>query len=359
MPSVRDRKPQPPTFQEAFLHFSEARVVSIWSPKGREMKSKQDEFELVHYDTSDCVTDFTLDPTNETVWATQQQMGELFGIDRTVVGKHLKNIYDDKELDQGATSAKFAHVQIEGGREVTRQVEYYNLDAILSVGYRVNSGRATAFRKWATETLKAYLVQGYALNEARLRDDPGALKELAARVRALRSDEKNIYAGVRDVFAFASIDYDSKSPAARSFFARLQDKFLYAITGQTASQLILARADGKLPDMGLHAIKGLYPTKAEVRVGKNYLGSDELYGLHILCEQFLLFVESRALRGLKITMTEMSEKFDELLKVQGHPVFAGYKDFLKDRAISHAEKEMIVFQRQIELEEARAERRQG
>jgi hypothetical protein len=220
---------------------------------------------------------------------------------------------------------------------------HYSLDAVLSVGYRVSSKQATAFRRWATQTLKDYIVQGFALDEQRLRDDSNALRELAAQVRALRSDEKNIYSAVRDVFAFASTDYDAGSQASKTFFARIQDKFTYAITGQESAELLLDRADHTLRNMGLQTMKGERPTVTDAIVAKNYLDRDELYALHILCEQFLLFVESRSLRGQTLTMEEMSSKFDDLIEVQGHPVFNNYRSYLAQKAKNYAIRELELY----------------
>jgi hypothetical protein len=294
-------------------------------------------FEVIHYETPECSTDFALDASNETLWATQQQIADTFGIASNTVTEHLKNIYREGELDEATTARRFRAVA-KNGREYN--LLHFSLDAVLSVGYRVSSKRATAFRRWATQTLKDYIVQGFALDEQRLRDDSNALRELAAKVRALRADEKNIYHAVRDVFAFVSSDYESSSQIARSFFAKLQDKFLYAITGNTVSKLILDRADHKQLNMGLQSMKGERPQMADVFIGKNYLVPDELYALHILCEQFMLFVESRAIRGQTLTMVEMAQKFDELIKLQGHPVFMEYKDYLAQKAKTHAAQEL-------------------
>lgn len=298
--------------------------------------SGQIDFELVRFNSENAAIDFNVDWSHETVWGTQQQIADAFGIDRSVVTKHVANIYDDGELDREATSAKIALLRLEGGRQVSREVDHYNLDVILSVGYRVSSVKATAFRKWATQTLKSYIVDGFALNEARLRDDPNSLRDLAARVRALRSEEINIYEAVRDCFKMAASDYDKDSDKVRSFYARLQDKFLFAITGKTASELILERADCGKANMGVMATKGSFPTKAEAKVGKNYLLSDELYVLHILCEQFLLYAESKAIRGQSMTMQELDAKLDGLLATNEYPVFSGYRDYLKQRAVDHA-----------------------
>lgn len=314
------------------------------------MEDKQEQIAVAHYETVECVADLTVDYENQTIWATQQQIADLFGVDRTVIGRHVKNIYDDNELGREATSAKFALVRVEGGREVSRDVEHYNLDVILAVGYRVSSKKASDFRRWATEILREYIVEGFVLNEHRLREDEASLKNLAARVRALRAEEKNIYAGVRDVFAFGSTDYDSSSKAAKSFFAKLTDKFLFAITGQPAQEIILDRANHKLPNMGLQCMKGERPQFADVTIGKNYLNYEELYALHILCEQFLLFVESRAWRGQPLTMAEMAQKFDALLEVQGHPVLREYNGYLVQRAKSHACQELDRYRKRLEDE---------
>lgn len=305
---------------------------------------RQGKFQLIHYETADCATDFTLDPSNETVWATQQQIADAFGISTSTVRGHLTNIFKDGELDEKAVAREFRATGSDG--KLYRHLAY-SLDAILSVGYRVSSKRATAFRRWANQTLKEFLTKGFALNETLLRKRPEALRELAARVRALRSDELSCYEGVRDTFAFASTDYDKSSDAARQFFAKLQDKFLYAVTGQVASQIIIQRANHTEPNMGLQSMKGKSPTQSDTRVGKNYLDQDELYQLRILSEQFLLFIESRAMRGLPLTMLELSAKFDELLRIQGHEIFEQYPPYYtRDRANAHADKELIAFKQQ-------------
>lgn len=327
-------------FGEALGRFVATRppevLRAIQSGKRDDMEPKQGELQLVRYQTMECQSDFTLDPSNETVWATQAQIADAFGIATSTVRGHLTNIFKEGELDEKSVAREFRATGTDG--KLYRHLAY-SLDAILSVGYRVSSKRATAFRQWATQTLKDYIVQGFALDEQRLRDDPQALRDLAAKVRGLRADEKNIYHGVREVFAIGSSDYDKDDPKVRSFYAKLQDKFLHAVTGMTASEIKLERADHNKPAMGLTAMKGDYPTRFDVGTGKNYLGEDELYALHILCEQFLLFVESKAIRGQKMTMAELAAKFDDLLRFQGHSVFTEYKDYLKDKANAHAQRE--------------------
>lgn len=309
--------------------------------------SDQIEMDLVRFDGENAKVDLNFDWSHETVWATQRQIADLFDKDRDTVGHHIAKIYEEGELDRGATTAKFPVVRLEGGRSVSRDVEHFNLDVILSVGYRVSSVKATEFRKWATQTLRRYITDGFALNESRLRSDPNALRDLAAQVRALRSEERTIYEAVRDCYKVASIDYDKDSPKVRSFYARLQDKFLFAITGKTASELILERADAAKHNMGLTSTKGSVPAKADTTVGKNYLQRDEIYVLHILCEQFLLYAESRAIRGKSMTMDDLAGKLDELLKTNDYAVFSGYRDYLKDRAMEHAATEWKRFQKML------------
>lgn len=335
-------------FGEALARFAGTRPGEISSAmqagKLGGMEPKQGEFQLVHYATQECQADFTLDPSNETVWATQQQIADAFGITTSTVRGHLANVFKEGELDEKAVAREFRATGSDG--KVYRHLAY-SLDAILSVGYRVSSKRATAFRQWATQTLKAYIVQGFALDEQRLRDDPKALRELAAKVRALRADEKNIYQSVRDAFAFGSVDYDKDAPAVRSFYARLQDRFLHAATGKTAAEIKLERADHKKPAMGLTAMKGEAPERADVDIGKNYLSEDELYALHILCEQFLLFIESKAIRGQTLTMAEMAEKFEELMRIQGHTVFPEYREYLVQKAKTHAQTEFNLWRERV------------
>lgn len=303
--------------------------------------SEQIEFELVRFDGENSAIDFNVDWSQETVWATQRQMSELFGKDIDKIGHHIGELYETDEFDPEATTAKFAVVRLEGSRSVSREIDHYNLDVILTVGYRVNGDKAAAFRKWANGILRNYLIQGYALNEGRLRDDPQALRDLAAQVRALRSEEITIYQAVRDCFKLAATDYDKDAPTVRTFYAKLQDKFLFAITNKTASQLILDRADSSKPNMGVTSPKGNFPTLAEAKVGKSYLAKNELYVLHILCEQFLLYAESKALRGQSMKMDDLAGKLDQLLSTNEYPVFDGYsgRDYLKDRAMEHARRE--------------------
>lgn len=309
--------------------------------------SAQIEMELVRFDGENAAIDFNVDWSHETVWATQRQMADLFGREVPTINEHIARLYADGEFERSATVRNFRIVRLEGGRQVGRDIEHYNLDVILTVGYRVSSAKAVEFRKWANKVLKAYITEGYALNETRLKNDRNALDGLAAKVRALRCEEQNIYSAVRDCFKESALDYDANSAAARSFYARIQDRFLFAATGKTSAELILERADGTLPNMGLTAIKGKFPTKAECAIGKNYLFSDELYVLHIMCEQFLLFAESKALRGQTTTMDQLSKKVDQLFVINEYPIFPGYQDYLREKAKQHAEIEWHMLMERI------------
>ncbi len=346
---------KPPKDIDSVSDISANAVDALVSPKEPEQNKKaltqtEFNFETVSYHGNGELGDvdgITLDPDRETMWASTEQMSKLFGRKPNTITEHVRNIFKEGELDEATVAQKF-RVTAKGGESY--MVLHYNLDVVLSVGYRVSSRQATKFRQWATNTLKKYILQGYAINERRLEEDPRALKRLAAEVRTLRTKEKNIYQAVRDCFKLSSVDYDSKSQKRHSFYAKLQDKFTYAITGETAAQIVLSRADGMKDFMGLTSTKSGRPTKQDATVGKNYLDSEELYALHILCEQFLLFAESKAIRGQALTMKEMDEKFDQLLEVQGYPVFSEYGAYLKDAALAHAERELEVYRQRMRLE---------
>jgi hypothetical protein len=310
-------------------------------PKNNQMLFTDEEMEVsLRFDSGD-----------QSLWATGQNIAQLFSIDYSNALKHIKNIYLDEELDKSATMAKLAIVQNEGGRDVARTgVPHYNLDMIISVGYRVNAKRAVKFRQWATRTLKDYIEQGYVINEKALRASPEKLNKLAAAVRALRSEEKQVYAKVRECFKLCSSDYDATSKTVRSFYALLQDKFHHAVTGMTSSKLILDRADHHAESMGMQAIRGDFPTLEEAKTGKNYLSSDELYQLHLLSEQFMLYAESTALTKRAMTMESLHGKLDALLVFNDYPVFSGYEDYIKEEAISHARQELGLYRKRKKIE---------
>ena len=291
-----------------------------------------------------------LDPETQEIWATTDLIAKLYGRKSQTITEHIIDIYQKDELTESATTRNFRVVRFEGGRKVNRDIDHYNLDMILSVGYRVNSKQATEFRKWATRTLKAYLQQGYVINEKALRGSPDKLNKLAAEIRALRSEEKQVYAKVRECFKISASDYDPTARQVKTFYALLQDKFHHAVTTMTSSKLILDRADHTESNMGLQTLKGDHPTLQEAQIGKNYLKPEELYRLHLLSEQFLLYAESTALAGRRMTMESLHQKLDHLVTLNDYPVFEGYQDFLKDEAISHAKMELGLYKKRKKIE---------
>jgi hypothetical protein len=283
---------------------------------------------------------FAVSEDGETIWGTRQQIASAFDCTEQNVRHHIDNIYGEQELDENRTCKRHLQVQMEGGRAVKRQVDLYNLDVIISVGYRLSARKATEFRQWATRTLKSLITQGYVIDAERLANDPAVQRNLADALRAIRHEERAMYAKVRDVFKESSSDYDGNSQAAKSFFAMAQDKFHYAITGKTASELVLDRADASKLNMGLRTIKGSAPTIDEAKTGKNYLSNEELRGLENICEQFILFAESKAMRGKKMYMEELAHRLNALLEANEYPVLYEYKNYLKTKADSHARLEL-------------------
>jgi hypothetical protein len=262
---------------------------------------------------------------DETVWLTQKRTAELFGVDVRTVSEHLKNIYDSGELHQDATVRNFRIVQQEGERRVERNVNFYNLDAILSVGYRVNSLQATAFRKWATATLREYLIKGFVLDDERLAQGTHFGKdyfdELLERIREIRLSERRMHLKLADIFALAS-DYNKTSELTKEFFAFIQNKLHYAITGKTAAELIHTRVDAGKPHAGLTTWKQSPDGKVlrtDVTVAKNYLEQPELEQLQLAVSAFLDTAEARAKRGLPTTMAKWIGLMDGYLDLNEYP----------------------------------------
>lgn len=259
---------------------------------------------------------------DETVWLPQDKMAQLFGVDRSVVTKHLKNIYKSGELSKEATCAKIAQVQNEGTRQVTRQIEFYNLDAILSVGYRVNSIQATQFRIWANSVLKEYLIKGFAMNDERLKN-PQTLfgkdyfEEQLARIRDIRSSERRFYQKITDIYSQCSADYEVGSNVTKTFFATVQNKLHWAISGQTAAEIIVSRVDADKPNMGLttwkNAPNGMI-RKPDVSIAKNYLNEKEMDDLNRIVSMFLDYAERQAKKGQVMYMRDWVKKLDAFLQ---------------------------------------------
>ena len=269
------------------------------------------------------------------LWLTQKAIGELFDIDRTVVTKHIKNIYSEFELDENSTSANFALVQKEGNREITRNILYYNLDVVISVGYRTSSDRAIQFRRWATYILKEFLKKGYIIDKKRMANgaffDEDYYDSLLAEIREIRLSERRFYQKVTDIYA-TSVDYDKKSSTTIKFFKKVQNKMHYAVSHQTSAEIIYNRADFKKDYMGLTSWKNSPNGKileTDVVIAKNYLSKEELESLELIVSAFLDLAENRAKRHIPMTMEDWSTRIDKFL-------LADDLDVLKDAGkISH------------------------
>lgn len=284
---------------------------------------------------------------DENIWLTQQKIAALFGAERSVITKHLINIYKEGELVKEATCAKIAQVQTEGGREVSRPIEFYNLDAIISVGYRVNSSQATAFRIWATERLKEYIIKGFTMDDERLKNPENIFgkdyfEEQLDRIRDIRSSERRFYQKITDIYAQCSADYSKDKDITKTFFATVQNKLHWAITGQTAAELISARADSTRPGMGLttwkNAPKGKI-RKTDVGIAKNYLNENELKSLNRIVTMYLDFAELQASKGIVMYMKDWVKRLDAFLQFNEEAILKDAGSVTHEVAMALAEKE--------------------
>ncbi|HRW25080.1 MAG TPA: virulence RhuM family protein [Spirochaetia bacterium] len=275
--------------------------------------------QIVLYTTPDGEIKIDAIVRNETIWLTQTAMAELFGVNIPAISKHLANIYEEGELNREATVSKMETVQTEGGRQVARNKDFFNLDAIIAVGYRVNSKRATQFRIWATKILKEYIVKGFAMDDERLKnaDTWDYFDEWLARIRDIRASEKRFYQKIRDIYATA-IDYDKGSEEAQAFFKKVQNKMLWAITGKTAAELIESRSDPESPNMGLTSWQGSIVRKQDVAIAKNYLKADEIRDLNEIVTMYLDYAERQARQRKTVTMEQWAEKLDAFLTFNEH-----------------------------------------
>lgn len=290
--------------------------------------------------------------SNETLWMTQSAMAELFDIQKAAVSKHLSNIYADGELDKSATVSKMETVQVEGERRVARKLDFYNLDAIISVGYRVNSKRATQFRRWATQVLRQFMIKGYVIDKERMEQGQflgkDYFEELLEEIREIRLSERRFYQKVTDLFA-TSVDYDAQSPIAREFFARVQNKMHYAVSHQTAPEIIYNRANANDKNMGLTSWKNSPNGKilrTDVTIAKNYLGKDEIKDLGLIISAFLDMAESRAKRRIPMTMQDWAEQIDKFLELDERDILqnAGSisREIANNKALSEFEKYRVM-----------------
>jgi hypothetical protein len=307
--------------------------------------------EILMYQTADGQTRIQTVLQDESVWLTQAQMAELFQKDVRTINEHIQNIFAEDELTQEATLRKFRIVQTEGKREVARDVNLYNLDVIISVGYRVRSHRGTQFRQWATARLREYLIKGFTLDDARLEHGPADdyFSELVERVRAIRVSERRFYQKITDIYA-TSVDYDPVHPMTQAFFATVQNKFHYAIHGMTAAEVIAKRADASKPYMGLTSFKGADVRKGDVGIAKNYLTETELASLNRVVDQYLSFAEEQASRRRPMTMQNWIEKLDGFLTLNERDILQGNG---RISAVAAEQKALAEFEKYQKLQDAR------
>ena len=303
--------------------------------------------EILIYQSEDGLTNIEVKVQNETVWLSQQQMTDLFQTSRTNIVEHIKHIYAEDELDEASTCRKFRQVRTEGNREVSRELPYYNLDMIISLGYRVKSKIATNFRRWATERLKEYMIKGFTMDDERLKNLGGGnyWKELLERIRDIRSSEKVMYRQVLDLYA-TSVDYDPKSSESIAFFKMVQNKLHYAAHGHTAAEVIYERADASQPFMGLKSFSGDFPVLKDISIAKNYLDDEELKILNNIVSGYFDFAEIQAMRHNPMYMADYVEHLDNVLKTTGEKVLQGAGTISHAQAIEKATEEYRKYQEQ-------------
>jgi len=288
---------------------------------------------------------------NETLWLTQKMMAELFGVKEHTITYHLKSIFESGELSEQATTRKIRGVRNEGVREVSREIDYYNLDVIISVGYRVNSSKATQFRIWATLVLKEYIIKGFAMNDVRLKQGDKAFakdyfRELLERVRSIRTSERRIYQQITDIFAECSIDYNPTSEITRNFYATIQNKFHYAINKQTAAELIFEKADKNQPFMGLNSWKNSPKGRiltSDVVIAKNYLSETEIKKLERTISGFFDYIENVIENENQLTMNDMALHVDSFIRFNKFEVLKGKGKISKKEAETKALNEYAEF----------------
>lgn len=305
------------------------------------------------YKTPDDKVSINVQIQDEAVWLTQEQMAELFDKSKKTISEHIRNIYLEGELTELATMRKSGNSGFS-----TKPTNYYNLDVIISVGYRVKSLRGTQFRQWATKRLREYIIKGFTMDDERLKQGGGRyFRELLQRIRDIRSSERNLYQQVTDIYA-TSIDYQKDAKLTRQFFATVQNKMHVAVHGKTAAELVYERADAKKPNMGLTNFKGDYITLDDVEVAKNYLSEEELNVLNLIVSQYLDFAELQATRQKAMTMQQWIDKLDEFLKISDSSVLVGAGKIKHEQAMAKAKREFKKYRdeemRQLESDFDRA-----
>lgn len=317
------------------------------------MSNAQDqpnEGELILYQTPEGTVRVEVLYESETFWLNQKRLAELFGVDVRTISEHLQNVYRSGELAEAATIRKFRIVQAEGNRQVTREIEFYNLDAIISVGYRVNSSQATQFRIWATQTLREFVIKGFVLDDERLklnkRFGKDYFEELLERIREIRASERRFYLKITDIYEQCSIDYDSSAEITQTFFKTVQNKLHWAVTGKTAAEIIAERADATKPSMGLTTWKNAPAgkiLKSDVSVAKNYLIEEEIKELERVVTMYLDYAENQAARQIPMKMADWVTKLDAFLQFNEYEVLSNAGSVSAEVAKRLAEEQYTTF----------------
>src|ERR1035437_5992822 len=315
-------------------------IVNFIEPGSERIPQAPEGGEFLLFVSDDGIARLEVRLTGETVWLSLNQLADLFQRDKSVISRHLKNIFEEGELSAAATVAEFATVQAEGQRSVSRDIEHYNLDVIISVGYRVKSHRGTQFRIWATQRLREFLIKGFVLDDERLKRSGGGnyFDELLARIRDIRSSEKVFWRKVLDIYA-TSIDYDPNIAISQEFFAIVQNKMHWAAHGHTAAEIIKSRADASKPHMGLTSFSGGTIRREETEIAKNYLNEKELDMLNRIVTAYLEFAEIQALNRKPMAMKNWADKLDDFLKLSGRGVLTNAGTISHDKALKKAREE--------------------
>ena len=304
-----------------------------------------DNNQIIIYQSEDGETRIDVKFTGDTVWLSQQQMADLYQSSRSNVVEHIKHIYEDGELDEESTCRNFRQVRLEGSRQVSREIPFYNLDMIISLGYRIRSVIATHFRRWATERLKEYIIKGFTMDDERLKGNGGGAywRELLDRIRDIRSSEKVMYRQVLDLYATA-VDYDPRSEISVEFFKIVQNKLHFAAHGNTAAEVIFKRANADAPMMGLTSFKGDHPTLRDAQIAKNYLSENELKILNNLVSGYFDFAEIQAMKRRPMYMDDYVRQLDTILSSTGEALLKGPGSVSHQQAMNKAREEYRKFQ---------------
>ena len=304
---------------------------------------QKNENNIIIYQDEDGVTKVSVKFRDEDIWLTQNQIAEIYKTTQENISMHIKNIYKDGELENNSTNKKFLLVQNEGNRQIKRNIDHYNLDMIIALGYRVQSQVATRFRVWATQRLHEYMQKGFTMDDERLKQGGNRyFRELLQRIRDIRSSERNFYQQVTDIYA-TSIDYDPRSDLTKKFFATVQNKLHFAVHEHTAAELIYERVDNEKPFVGMTNFKGDYVTIDDVKIAKNYLSEIELQRLNLLVSQFLDFAELQALEQRAMTMNDWINELDNQIIQNKRKLLEGKGKISHQEAMEKAEKEFEIY----------------